>query len=273
MEEKVDDIKIEESETGADKRTLFTQQMRAVTRNIHNISDHLVNAKLGVTMSDDSVWAEGLLVFYEIFAFLEQALANHSDSLLGDLLIPGLARKEALESDLSHYLGEDWKENYCVRPEVQQYLAHLGSLEKEQPYLLLPYVYHLYMALFSGGQVMLAKRSMLGGAGDTGGAVLYFGGVALGTLKKQMRSATNEVAEQLDEETREAILKESVEVFRMNNVIIGSVQGVDRVLKRRLLKMLIALVLCMLFIFAWMSQAEREEEQRDLTVDEGRVEL
>lgn len=271
MEEEVEDRKSDEM--GADKRLLFSQQMRAATRNIHNSSDLLVNAKLGITMTDDSVWAEGLLVFYEIFAFLEQALADHSDSLLGDLLIPGIARKVALESDLSHYLGEDWRENYCVRPEVQQYLAHLGTLEQEQPYLLLPYVYHLYMALFSGGQVMRAKRSMMGGAGDTGSAVLHFGGIGLGTLKKQMRSAVNELAEQLDEETRDAILKESVEVFRMNNVIIGSVQGVNRVLKRRLMKMLIALVLFVLFIFAWMSQAEREEEQSDLTMDERGEEL
>ena len=38
----------------------YSQQMRAATRNIHNVSDALVNAKLGVTMSDDSVWAEGI---------------------------------------------------------------------------------------------------------------------------------------------------------------------------------------------------------------------
>ena len=31
----------------------------------------------------------GLLVFYEIFKFLEEALERHKDSLIGDLLIPG----------------------------------------------------------------------------------------------------------------------------------------------------------------------------------------
>ena len=42
------------------RKELFSQKMRAATRNIHNKSDALVNAKLGVTMSDDNVWAEGL---------------------------------------------------------------------------------------------------------------------------------------------------------------------------------------------------------------------
>ena len=43
---------------GAGKQ-LFSQRMRAATKNIHNTSDAMVNAKLGVTMSDDAVWAEG----------------------------------------------------------------------------------------------------------------------------------------------------------------------------------------------------------------------
>ena len=37
----------------------FTKAMRARSRGIHDTSDALVNAKLGITMSDDSVWAEG----------------------------------------------------------------------------------------------------------------------------------------------------------------------------------------------------------------------
>lgn len=39
--------------------TDFTKAMRARSRGIHDTSDALVNAKLGITMSDDSVWAEG----------------------------------------------------------------------------------------------------------------------------------------------------------------------------------------------------------------------
>ena len=42
-------------------------------------------------------WISGLLVFYEIFKFLEEALERHKDSLIGDLLIPGMARTAAFE--------------------------------------------------------------------------------------------------------------------------------------------------------------------------------
>jgi len=261
--EKVQDEKEEK------RKELFSQKLRAATRSIHDKSDALVNAKLGVTMSDDNVWAEGLLVFYEIFKFLEEALVSHSDSLIGDLLIPGMARTEALEIDLAHYLGEGWKDDYVIRPEVALYLDHLKKLEKLNPYLLIPYIYHLYMGLFSGGQILRAKRfvslsSISGSGGDASGkpgnSVTSYGDVTIGSLKKQLRKAINDLAEELDVETKEAILVESVKVFELNNVIIGSVKGVDRVLKRRLLKFLIAVILLFLFLFAYVFKSASEIE-------------
>ena len=147
----------EEPENG---KELFSVQLRKATKNIHDLSDALVNAKLGVTISDDSVWAEGLLVFYEVFKFLEKSLNSHSDSLIGDLLIPDMARTEAFEEDLDFFFG-DWREGYQIRPEVRLYLDHLESLDRENPYLLIPYIYHLYMGLFSGGQILAAKVNEL----------------------------------------------------------------------------------------------------------------
>jgi len=250
------------------RRELFSQKMRAATRNIHNKSDALVNAKLGVTMSDDNVWAEGLLVFYEIFKFLEDALASHSDSLIGDLLIPGMARTHALEADLAHYLGDGWKDDYVVRPEVSAYVDHLKKLDDENPYLLIPYIYHLYMGLFSGGQVLRATRMLtlssiagVGGEERPGNSVTsYNDNITIGSLKKQLRKAINDLADELDEEIKEAILVESVSVFEWNNHIIGSVKGVDSVLRRRLLKLLIAVLLLLLFLFAYIFHAVSDIE-------------
>lgn len=48
-------------------------------------------------MSADRVWAEGLLVFYEVFQFLEGALDRYSHTLVGELDIRGIRRKEAFE--------------------------------------------------------------------------------------------------------------------------------------------------------------------------------
>ena len=74
-----DDVALEEEE----KKRDFTQtmRMRSATRKVttwvtdenfdkkiqvHDTSDALVNAKLGATMSDDSVWAEGPELIFPI---------------------------------------------------------------------------------------------------------------------------------------------------------------------------------------------------------------
>ena len=36
-----------------------------------------------------------------------------------------MERTIAFEQDLSHYLGKQWKTDYVIRPEVQNYLQHL----------------------------------------------------------------------------------------------------------------------------------------------------
>jgi len=59
-----------------EKKKDFTQtmRMRSATRKVHDTSDALVNAKLGVTMSDDSVWAEGRCrAQFDIHRFIYQA--------------------------------------------------------------------------------------------------------------------------------------------------------------------------------------------------------
>jgi len=251
-----------------DGKELFSVQLRKATKTIHDLSDALVNAKLGVTISDDSVWAEGLLVFYEVFKFLEKSLSAHSDSLIGDLLIPGMARTEAFEKDLDFFFG-DWKESYEIRPEVRQYLDHLESLDHENPYLLIPYIYHLYMGLFSGGQILAAKRKYLTLSGNKndetqpGCAVTSYPNKTIKQLKTQLRQAVNDLADNLDQELKQEILKESVKVFELNNVVIKSVKGVNQVLMKKAMKLLIAVLLILFFFFAcyvYKSASEIEVE-------------
>merc|ERR1712059_159777 len=104
--------------------------------------------------------------------------------------------------------------------------------------------------------------------------VTSYGEVTIGSLKKELRKAVNEVAEELDEETREAILEEGVKVFQLNNIIIGSVEGVDRVLKRRLVKLLIAVILLLLFIFAcFFKSVDDEVEEAVVSLEGTRAEL
>lgn len=215
--------------------------MRNATREIHGVSDALINAKIGFAMTADSVWAEGLLVFYEVFQFLEGALDRYSHTLVGEMDIAGIRRKEAFEKDLTYYLGPDWKKGYAPRESVCQYLKHLKKLEAENPYLLLAYVYHLYMGLLSGGQILRRKRALLQKLKFSrkesleGLAVVEVEG-SVAKIKKEMTDAMNQIAEAVDEEVRQRLLEESKMVFVLNNNMVNSIEGAGAVVTFKVIK-------------------------------------
>eukprot|EP00960_Hanusia_phi_P025785 745884-Hanusia_phi.AAC.1 len=89
---------------------------------------------------------------------------------------------------------------------VEKYLARIAELEKNDPLLLLAYAYHLYMAfLVQSGIVEGLRRD------EKGLAVFDMGGANASAYKERYDALV------LSEDQIENLLKESVEVFVMNN--------------------------------------------------------
>lgn len=213
---------------------LFTTRMRKATRKIHNISDALINAKFAISLRDEAVWGGGLFVFYHIFAYLEDAKERLNIPEFDNLFVHKIMfRKAAFEEDLEHYLGSEWR-TVPKPPALENYLEHLHDLEKENPKLLLAYIYHLYLGLLSGGQILARKRRMFGeknALSDTYvDKVTDFSGSDIPKLKNDFRQAMNAIAEILSEEEKRALLEESNQVFVLNNMIVNSVAGQNKVL-------------------------------------------
>ncbi|XP_069673121.1 uncharacterized protein Ho [Periplaneta americana] len=225
----------------------FTKQMRKATREIHAISDALVNAKLAFALSDNSVWAEGLLVFYEIFRYLEEAMVRLKDTHVGKLCIEGMQRTESFEKDLSFYLGSDWAKDYKPRESVVKYLLHLRELENSDPDQLVAYIYHLYMGLMSGGQILRKKRVVFSKFTSSQqtyeDAVTDFGENSIPNMKKDLMTAMNGIAEVLNEETKQKLIEESKTVFVLNNEIIRSVRGANEVILKKIIILIIIISL------------------------------
>lgn len=176
-------------------------------------------------LSNNKVWADGLKIFYEIFRFLEK----HTPV---EWLPVEYHRTGAFETDLAYYLGVDWKSEYTIRESVHKYLNHLEEIKDKNPKLLIAYVYHLYMGLLSGGQILQKKRKLMNNivrSNDEGCAVTSFDGYAIGDLKKRMRELVDELGEQWDEDIKAEILVESRRVFELNNEIVQSVEGAGQV--------------------------------------------
>lgn len=106
---------------------------------------------LCAALSDDEVWYDGLLAFYELYKFFEANLPER-------LLPKELHRTEAFERDFAYFYGSDWKKSYVVRPAVQTYLAHLEKMAAKSEVLLFAFAFQMYMALMSGGQLLQKKR-------------------------------------------------------------------------------------------------------------------
>ena len=233
-----------------DKIVPFVKQMRERTRNIHDKSDALVNLKLGLTLSDDTVWSEGILTFTNVFLFLEEALTRNQDSLLGDLDIDGIRRAEAFSKDLKSFYGNQWEQKLQDMREtapVRNYISHLEKVENENPYLLSAYIYHLYMGLLSGGQILSAKKRISGNSDSQGEEIFKVNKPnSVSSLKKKIREAMENMSDNLDEETKENILNEGVRVFELNNTLIHSVKGVNEALWRLTKKVFIVTLLIIL---------------------------
>lgn len=238
----------------------FTKRMRKATQSIHNVSDALVNMKLGLTLSDERVWAEGILTFSCIFKHLEQALERNKDSLLGDLDVPGLRRTEKFDKTLKFYYGETgWKskvEAMKATPAVSGYLQHLVDAERRNPYLLAAFVYHLYMGLLSGGQILSLKKSMSKKTGETGGDDIFHieAPLTVQSVKKSLKSATEEMCKHLDDQTQEMVINEGVKVFELNNELVNSVEGVDEAFWRLAKKTALIFVVLAIIFYLFITQ-------------------
>ncbi|XP_053997720.1 heme oxygenase 2 [Hylaeus anthracinus] len=232
----------------------FCDKMRKATKRVHTISDALVNAKLAFGFLDDSVWADGLLVFYEIFRYLEGAMFRLSSTKIGLFPLEKLQRTKAFERDLDFYLGKGWMKNYSPRDSVIKYLMRLREIEDTDPTLLTAYIYHLYMGLLSGGIILRKKRLLMQKVLPfketemSGNSITDFESNSIYELKQNMRDTMNKIAEMLDEDTKNKLLEESKIVFALNNEIIKSVHGAGTVLFKKILYFITVFML-ILFIF------------------------
>lgn len=176
------------------------------------------------------MWTDGILVFYEVFKFLEENVSVQ-------ILPLEIRRVEQFEADLEFFKGKDWKKTYKVRESVQKYLNHLYEINERNPLLLIAYVYHLYMGLLSGGQILAQKRNLFNkqrdvDANEPGSHLTSFPNKSILELKNSFRHTIDDFTKDFDEKLREELIEESKKVFKLNNVIINSVEGVDDQLKR-----------------------------------------
>lgn len=204
-------------------------------------------------LSDNTVWSEGLLVFYEVFKYLEE---NVPESLLPK----EMHRREAFEADLDFYLTPEWRRDYVPREAVQRYIEHMEEVKARNPVLLFAYVYHLYMGLLSGGQILQKKRSLAGRWGKVDDSNLgrmvttYPADQPIAEMKTKMRALVDKLAESWDEDFQREFIAECRFVFELNNRVVATIKSADKVGRKRL-----AFILGLIIITWMLVRANRME--------------
>lgn len=185
------------------------------------------------------------MVFYEIFKYLENNVPE-------TLLPKEMHRREAFEADLDFYLTPTWRNDYEPREAVKQYIEHLETVKAKNPILLFAYVYHLYMGLLSGGQILQKKRALASRWGkvdessDGRMVTTYPKEHPIAEMKTRMRALVDSLSEKWDEQFKSEFIRECRFVFELNNQIVGTIKSADKVGRKRL-----AFILG-LIIITWM---------------------
>jgi len=117
----------------------FSEELREKSREIHDVSDKLINIKLVVVLTDKTLWAQALGEFYVVYRAIEDAVLRwRDDPKLTPLLaiVENASRRAAFEKDLEFYMGNDWRALIKPSAHAQEYCARVTLLADEDPILL-----------------------------------------------------------------------------------------------------------------------------------------
>ncbi|XP_056309456.1 heme oxygenase 1a [Danio aesculapii] len=209
--------------TGSD----LSEQIKAVTKDSHvraeNTQLMLSYQKGQITQTQYKLL---LCSLYEIYRALEEELDRNAEHpAVQPIYFPQeLARLEALERDLEHFFGPQWRKRITVPAATHRYAQRLREIGKSSPELLVAHAYTRYLGDLSGGQVLgkITQKS-LGLTGNKGILFFSFPGVTSANRFKQLyRSRMNSI--EFTEQKRREALDEAVRAFEFNIDVFDDLQ-------------------------------------------------
>lgn len=154
----------------------FSTLIRTATEQQHNEAEHstfmrdMLTGQLGV---DAFLRYTGQLWFvYEALEKHSAALA--SDSVAGPFVKPELARLAALETDLAHLGGANWRDELQPLPSTAAYATRIEECAQEWPAGYVVHHYTRYLGDLSGGQVIRGTAEKLWDLPKKGDGVRFY---------------------------------------------------------------------------------------------------
>ncbi len=140
----------------ADAPTSFSAALRSASQAAHRRAEQSAFMRnLGRARISRSQYVDFAAQQYFVYAVLEEgAAAWRHDPLLAPMLSTDLARVPAIEDDLEHLLGEDWRAAISASEPTRAYCARLLEVCFDWPGGIVAHHYVRYMGDLSGGQII-----------------------------------------------------------------------------------------------------------------------
>ena len=154
------------------------ERLKAGTRTLHAASERSgAMARLLAGTLDRERYCVLLRALHAIYTALEAGLDRHAaHPLLQPVRLVGVARRDALATDLVALHGLHWPSELPLAAEAARYARRVERLARWQPALLAAHAYVRYLGDLHGGQVLkvlVARRYGL--EGETGTSFYGFG--------------------------------------------------------------------------------------------------
>ncbi|MER7927990.1 biliverdin-producing heme oxygenase [Streptomyces sp. NPDC096057] len=186
------------------------QHMEAETSTF--MSD-LLGGRLGVDAY--ARYTEQLWFVYEALEAGAERLA--ADPVAGAFIRPELFRLPALERDLAHLRGADWRSGLTALPATRAYAERVRECAEEWPAGYIAHHYTRYLGDLSGGQIIRDKAERTWGFSRKGDGVRFYVFEGIGNpaaFKRGYRELLDGVG--VDDLEKQRVVAECKRAFALN---------------------------------------------------------
>ncbi|WP_033222856.1 heme oxygenase (biliverdin-producing) [Kitasatospora phosalacinea] len=208
----------------------FSALLRTASAEEHQAAEQssfmgdLLGGRLGVQAYTDLT---GQLWY--VYRALESRLgALAADPVAGPLIDRALLRTAAIERDLDHLAGPDWRDALAPLPATEALAARIGELAGTWPAGYLAHHYTRYLGDLSGGQIIRGAAERTWGFERKGDGVRFYVFEEIdnpAAFKRDYRAKLDAAGELMDEVERRRVAEECKRAFVLNGAIFDELGG------------------------------------------------
>jgi heme oxygenase len=192
----------------------FSRVLRRETWSDHGRAEHsdFEMALVQGTVTQEA-YRDLLGQIWHVYKALEdKAQELKKDPVASKVIFPALNRADAIEKDLVHYFGADWRDQVKLLPVTEEYVERIKN---STPGQFVAHHYNRYLADLSGGLMIDAALKEAWNLDEVGRQYYIFPGIEdPHEFKKEYRKILDKLP--VDDEERKRIIEETLIAYELN---------------------------------------------------------